>query len=389
MKKSKDKEETRFSSNAVRLGVREWVIVALIILVIFVLVPPLWRGLENNSFPADFRIPYGWSEDYWLFKKFCRSACTLDKTLVIGDSVIWGHYVGRDQTLSHFLNEQAGSDEFVNLGLDGSHPMALYGLIRHYGRAIKGKKVIFHLNLLWLSSEQTDLQTEKEFQFNHPRLVPQFRPRIPCYTEPASGRIGIVLERAVPIMQLVRHLQISEFDSTNLQLWTVENPYANPLGRISVKPLDLEAEKEEEAQFGAQSKAARAQVLQSLPWVELETSLQWWAFERLVELLESRGNEVMVVVGQLNEHVLDPNSVSAYRALLSKVEGCLVQMNVPSVHLPLLPGHLYADISHPQSQGYRILAEYIWSRWSQSSIFDANLTGTQSGSLLCWPSDVI
>jgi hypothetical protein len=365
MKISRDKEEIQFSGNAVRLGVREWLVVAFIILVISLIVPPLWRGLENDSFPADFRIPYDSSEDYWLIKNFCRSACTQEKTLVIGDSVIWGHYVGRDQTLSHYLSERSGSDEFVNLGLDGSHPMALYGLIRHYGRAIKREKVILHMNLLWLSSEEADLQTDKEFRFNHPRLVPQFKPQIPCYIESASGRMGIVLERAVPLMQLVRHLQISNFDNTNLQLWTVEHPYANPLGRISVKALDLEAEREEDTRSGAQSNAEKAQVLQSLPWVELETSLQWWAFERLVELLESRGNEVLVVVGPLNEYVLDPKSVSAYRRLLSEVEGCLSQMNIPYARLPLLPGHLYVDTSHPQSQGYRIMAEHIWDRWSQ------------------------
>jgi hypothetical protein len=360
MKRSKNNEETQFSSNAVRLSVREWLLTAFVILVISTVLPPLWRGLEKSDFPIDFRIPYDASEDYWLFKNFCRSACAQEKTLLIGDSVIWGHYVDRDQTLSYHLTERSGSVEFVNLGLDGSHPMALYGLIRHYGRAIKREKVILHLNLLWLSSVEADLQTDKEFRFNHPRLVPQFRPRIPCYTESTSGRIGIVLERFLPILQLVRHLQISNFDNTDLPLWTVENPYANPLGRISLKPLDLEAERGAQIRSAAQSETARAQVLQSLPWVRLETSLQWWAFERLVKLLESRGNEVMVVVGPLNEHVLDPESITKYKALLAEAEACLERMNVPCLSLPLLPAQLYVDTSHPHPQGYSILAEFIW-----------------------------
>jgi hypothetical protein len=362
MKYMQNKQEIQFSSNGIRLSVREWLVAVGIIIVIVLVLPPVWRGLEVFSPSADYRIPYDLSEDYWLFKQYSRSVCGQGKTLVIGDSVVWGHYVGRDQTLSHHLNEHVEKDQFVNLGLDGSHPMALYGLLRHYGKAVKGEKVILHMNLLWLSSPESDLQTEKEFQFNHPRLVPQFRPQIPCYRESASGRIGIVLERALPLLQLARHWQVTGFDNTDLQPWTIENPYANPLSRISIKPMRMAEEREEEIRSKAQSKTARTQILQSLPWVEFETSLQWWAFESLIELLESRGNDVFVVVGPLNEHVLNPESIQKYRALLSKAESCLVEMDVPYLHLPLLPSHLYADTSHPQEEGYRLLAGHIWNR---------------------------
>jgi hypothetical protein len=358
MKNTKEKQETQFSSNAIRLKAWEWLVAAGIIIALVVALPPVWRGLEAFSSPVDYRIPYDLSEDYWLFKEFSRSACDSDKTLVIGDSVIWGHYVERDQTLSHFLNNLAGKERFINLGLDGSHPMALLGLIKHYGKAVKDKKVILHMNLLWLSSEEADLQTEKEFRFNHPRLVPQFRPQIPCYTESVSGRIGIVLERFFPIQQLVRHLQVARFDNTGLQLWTVENPYLNPLSRISIKPRELV----EERKADVRSMTSRSKILQSLPWVELETSLQWWAFQRLVELLDVRGNDIFVVVGPLNEHVLTPESIQKYRELLNKAESRLEQMNLPYFLLPLLPENLYADTSHPVSEGYALLAQHIWDR---------------------------
>ena len=358
MKNTQGKLSTPFSSNAIRLSVWEWLVVAGIIIVLAIALPQVWRGLESFTPSADYRIPYDFSEDYWLFKQYSRSACDKDKTLVIGDSVMWGHYVDRAQTLSHFLNSQAGYERFVNLGLDGSHPMALFGLIQHYGKAIKGEKVILHMNLLWLSSQEADLQTEKEFHFNHPRLVPQFRPRIPCYVESASGRIGIALERFSPIMQLVRHLQVMHFDNTNLPLWTIENPYSNPLGRISIKPVGLDEEKEADSH----SRTANSQVLQSLPWVEFETSLQWWAFQHLLELLESRGNDVFVVVGPLNEHVLNPDSIQKYRELLIKAKSRLKEMEIPYSLLPILPSHLYADTSHPLPQGYKLLAEHIWNR---------------------------
>lgn len=358
MNKTQEKQLIQFSSNAIRLSVWEWLVVAGIITVLAIALPPVWRGPEAFSPSVDYRVPYDFSEDYWLFKQYCRSVGDKGKTLVIGDSVIWGHYVDRDQTLSHFLNSLAGDERFVNLGLDGSHPMALLGLIKHYGKTIKGEKVILHMNLLWLSSQEADLQTEKEFRFNHPRLVPQFKPQIPCYVESASNRIGVVLERYFPIMQLIRHLQVMHFENTNLPLWTVENPYSNPLGRISIKPPSLVKEREADSH----SRTTKGQALQSLPWVEFETSLQWWAFQRLLELLESRGNDVLVVVGPLNEHVLSLDSIQKYRELLMKAETRLEQTNTPYSFLPLLPSHLYADTSHPRPQGYRLLAEHIWNR---------------------------
>jgi len=361
MSRTQEEQENRFSSNAIRLRVWEWFIVVGIIFTIAAALPPLWRNLEAFSPPVDYRIPYNLSEDYWLFKQLSRAVNDSGKTLVIGDSVIWGHYVGRNQTLSHYLDESSGIERFLNMGLDGTHPMALYGLIRHYGKAIKGEKIILHLNLLWLSSQEADLQTEKEFQFNHPRIVPQFRPRIPCYTEPVSGRISIVLEHVSPLLQLVRHMQITGFDSTNLQLWTLENPYSNPFDRIWSGPHEWDVNRTGDPQSNARATGPRNPVLQSLPWIEIESSLQWWAFQRLLELLKSRCNDVSVIVGPLNEHVLDSESLQRYRSLLTKAESYLEQIHVPYLRLPLLPSQLYADTSHPLPQGYSILAERIWA----------------------------
>ncbi len=358
MKNKEETQLTRCSGHAIRLSVWEWLVAAGIIIVLAVALPPVWRGLEDFSPSVDYRIPYDFSEDYWLFEQWCRSVCDQGKTLVIGDSVIWGHYVDRDQTLSHIFNDLAGGERFINLGLDGSHPMALLGLIKYFGKAIIREKIILHMNLLWLSSQEADLQTEKEFHFNHPRLVPQFKPQIPCYAASASVRIGIVLERLIPVLKLIRHWQVTCYENTDLQLWTVENPYANPLARISFQS----SVKAEERKAEARSKSAGSQALQSLPWVEFETSLQWGAFQRLIELIKSRGNEVLVVVGPLNEHVLNPDSRKIYRELLKTAESRLAEMNISYSLLPLLPSHLYADTSHPLPEGYAVLAEYIWSR---------------------------
>jgi hypothetical protein len=67
----------------------------------------------------------------------------------------------------------AGGPRVVNLGVDGVHPVALAGLVEHYGHEIRGRKVLLHCNLLWMSSPEADLQGGKERSINHPALIPQ------------------------------------------------------------------------------------------------------------------------------------------------------------------------------------------------------------------------
>ena len=82
----------------------------------------------------------------------------IEGTLVFGDSFVWGQYVEEDQTLTHFLNQEAGRERFVNAGLDGLHPLAMGGLLRHHYAGMRIADVVLHLNLLWMSSPQADLQ---------------------------------------------------------------------------------------------------------------------------------------------------------------------------------------------------------------------------------------
>ncbi|MFH1941104.1 MAG: hypothetical protein ABIL68_03290 [bacterium] len=345
-----------FSSNAIRLSIREWLIALMITVGGMAVLHEIWQRIEAFTPDTDYRIPYNISEDYWLFHRYCRSVCVQDKILLIGDSVIWGQYVHKNQTLTHYLNKRAGEECFRNLGLDGCHPMALAGLIEHYGRDIKGKDVILHLNLLWLSSPRTDLQTDKEFRFNHPRLVPQFVPHIPCYTESISRRIGIIVKRNILLLNWPNHVQSVYFSNTSLSHWTMENPYANPFSRITF--CLPESDKNEHT--SVQSWNSRSQNLQHFPWVKLETSLQWRAFQRLVALLQTRHNRVFIIVGPLNETVLEPESLKIYKQLLINIQTWMEEAHLPHYVFPPLPGHLYADASHPLNQGYERMAEQIW-----------------------------
>jgi hypothetical protein len=302
-------------------------------------------------------LPYELGSDYWLYNRYCRWACSRYETLVIGDSVVWGHYVSRDNTLSHYLNELAGCERFANLGVDGIHPIALEGLLRYYARDIAGKTVLLHFNPLWISSQKHDLQTDKEFRFNHPKLVPQFLPKIPCYKVSYAEKISTVVQRHVAFLGWTSHLKQAYFDNMDLPRWTLEHP-ARPrlVNRFRASLRDSSTTNETRLVRWDEKDAAK----RDFQWVELETSLQWRCFRRSVELLRARGNRVFVLAGPFNEHMMTDESIQTYRKIKEEIEHWLQQNNVAYYMPPPLPSRLYVDASHPVSEGYALLARQIY-----------------------------
>jgi len=352
MGKPETKPEVPFSSNAIRLSPREWSVAAVALLALLLFVPRLWGRIEPFAPGPDFRMPYKLCSDYWLYERYCRAAASSGKTLLIGDSVIWGQYVKADETLSHHLNALAGADRFANMGMDGMHPAALSGLVKYYGLPVSGKKVILFCNPLWMSSDKADLSADKEFSFNHPELVPQFFPRIPCYTESLSGRLGIEAERGLPFFAWANHLRVAYLDSMDIPAWTMEHPYASLASAISLQlPVKEEKLKRRPALW-----TGKEQDKQDFAWVGLEQSLQWKCFRNTVETLERRGNRVFVLVGPFNEHMIRKNSLGAYMKLKAGIEKWLREGNIPHLAPPALPSEQYADASHPWAKGYERLA---------------------------------
>jgi len=346
-----------FSSNSIRLTLSEWIVAAVILTALAYCMPLLWLRVESFIPQANYRLPYRLSSDYWLYSRYCNWACSRDKVLVVGDSVVWGHYVPCDSTLSGSLNKITGRDEFANLGVDGIHPVALAGLLRHYGRDISGNKIVLHLNPLWMSSRKHDLQIEKEFHFNHPQLVPQFIPRIPCYKDSFSTRLGIVVRRLSAFLGWASHLRIAYFQGMDLPRWTIEYPYKSPLKAIAAGP-DLDESQYERRDTAP---AGNGVVEPNIEWVELETSLQWRFFRRAVMLLSARGNRVFVLVGPFNEHILKGKSAQIYNKMKSDIEFWLKQNRIPYCIAAVLPSTLYYDVSHPTDQGYMMLAEQLFA----------------------------
>jgi hypothetical protein len=359
-------------SHLVRLSGREWFIVAVVILCLVRFGPVLWNRVEAFHPGSDYRVPYELSSDYWLYRRHCSRACGQEKILVVGDSVVWGHYVPPEQTLSHYLNEFSGSEQFANLGLDGTHPAALEGLLRYYGAHIWGRTVLLHFNPLWLSSSKHDLQTTKEFHFNHSELVAQFAPKIPCYKAPFAQRLRIAVQRKMPFSNWTSHLRVAYCQSKDLQTWTLEHPYSNPLW-VMLRGLP---EPQGPGEMPSGSWLDKGGKRQDLAWVELDGSVQWRFFRRAVELLRRRGNEVFVLVGPFNEHMLTEANAATYNAIKDQAAAWFRENNVPCFLPSPLPAAQYVDASHPIGEGYALLAQQLLEQPSFTSfITDRNTKG--------------
>lgn len=363
-----DDPSPTFGSNEVRLTAGQWCLVAIVISIFIVAVPRWWIATVPFDQDPDYRVPSMLTEDYWTYWRWIEQQAAAEKTVfLIGDSVIWGEYTTPDATLSHDLGIENPSRSFINGGLAGARPLALNGLIRYYARDVIEHPVILHCNLLWTSSLEQDLQTDKEISFNHQDLVPQLYPRIPCYKANGDQRLGVLVDRMFLLRSWVRHMRIAFFDGQDLQSWSIEHPYDNPLKHIHRNVMQPPDRPHSPPIPWTQ----RPIVQQDIPWIDLETSYQWHAFRDLVDVLKRRGNRVFVLVGPFNEHMLTAGSRARYRQRLASVTKWLSAQDVPFFAPEPLPTDLYADASHPIAAGYRRLAHELSSqaeflRWLQA-----------------------
>jgi hypothetical protein len=342
-------------SNSMRLTGGEWFIVGLFTLALVLFAPSFWKHVEKFEIEPDYRIPHDLSNDYWLYERYACQAVASYDTVVIGDSVIWGEYVTRQQTLSHYLNEQVAQQRFANLGVDGVDPVALSGLVEHYARSVSGKNVILFCNLLWMSSPRRDYQDEEHFDSSHPRLIPQFSRRILGYKEDYSARIGALVDQRFPLSSWVKHLQFAYYNQVDIPSWTLEHPYEDPVEplRRGLPPSDDPLRHQPIPWY--KSGIAKQDFL----WIDLDTSLQWQSFRETVKILEGRNNRVFVLVGPFNEHMLEPESLQRYEKMKSKIVSWLEEKQVPHFAPPALPSDFYGDASHPLAAGYAQLAQQL------------------------------
>ena len=346
----------------IRLSPRRWCIALAMWLTAMWQSPYMGERWEDFTAADGYRVPYAMSEDYWHYERLTRLQSEAKKILLIGDSVVWGEYVKPEGSLSSCLNRQFNgkprrAERFANGGVNGLHPVALAGMVEHYTGGLRNQKVIVHCNLLWMSSPERDLQTDKELPFNHPRLAPQFFGRPPCYRASVDERLSVVIRRASRFFSWVDHLRTVYYDGQDLHHWAVEHPYEHPSSQLTGR---LPAP-EERLRHLPIAWTARKLRPQDTPWVKLADSLQWRAFQRAIESLRDRGNDVFVMVGPLNEWMLTEQSLVRYQALKSEAAQWLDSEGVPFLTMPVLASETYADASHPLRIGYEFWADALLS----------------------------
>ncbi|MCG2658935.1 MAG: hypothetical protein L6437_01645 [Kiritimatiellae bacterium] len=346
-----------FSSNAVRLSWKEWVAVCAIILLAIALLPEILQRKDLFRHKQDFRIPYQLSDDYWISGQWIAFASENYPVIVLGDSVIWGQYVNKDETLTHYLNKLSGRQVAANLGVDGMHPAAMHGLIRYYGRPLEGKTVILHLNLLWMSSPEADLTTKakEEIRFNHPRLVPQISGKPTCYRPAFNQIIGAIGERSFPFFRLVHHIRLVYYENMDIKNWSLLHPAELPVPCTGIKLKSILTE-DRKTDIQTDKRAARRE---DLSWVRLENSYQWAHFKKIIDILNSRNNAVFVLIGPFNPDVLTEEGLKGYMQIRQDVETWLDKQGLPYHIVSEMPPEYYADATHPLGQGYETIAEQL------------------------------
>jgi hypothetical protein len=347
--------DTPNASNAMELTGRDWLVVGILTVLLVILAPAIWRQREQLPLNEDGRMPFAFSNDYWLYRQYAQELCARHNLVVVGDSVMWGRYVGPGATLAHYLNTAPGAEKWGNAALNGAHPAALAGLLEYYGQPITGKKVLLHMNPLWMGSAETDLTDPAKPPQNHPDLLPQFYPGIPSYKEEVSQRLGLVVRRNVSFLAWTGHLQKACFDGMDLGGWTLEHPCDSPLKQLHPREFPPDPAPADAVPWTRRKNVRK----QNLPWIPPADSFQWSSFERVLKLLEARPDQVFVLVGPFNDHMLTPESAARYHEVKRAITLRLQQLAVPSIAPDALPSDLYADASHPLAEGYSYLAQIL------------------------------
>ncbi len=325
------------------------IVISFLVLVLAASVLPyLLPFTDTAAFTGNYRIPYDLGEDYFLYSRYANH--TGSKIPVIGDSVIWGHYTTGQDTLTANLNRLSGREKFANMGLDGIHPAAMNGLVKCFAPNLKNRKVIAGVNLLWMSSPRHDLSGPVNSEINHKILLPQFYPRVPAYAPSIEERISAVIARSVAFFRWLDHVRMNLFAGKSLYLWTMENPHKNIADFFNASGVNYKI---------PEGMAPNKMQHQHIEWVTPDRSLQWRFMLDTLKLLKKNGNSVAAIIIPFNTHMMTDESREKYYLMIGEIEWVLRENGIVPV-LPEAPEKKYfADSSHPNAEGYKIIAEEI------------------------------
>jgi len=328
-----------------------YIIIAASAFLLFITAAPrTFTLIDDNEFTGNYRIPYPMGENYYLFSHYSSSLSKTEKILFLGDSVIWGHYADTGNTLTAQLNRLHGNDRFANMGIDGIHPAALYGLVKKYSAHIENRDIIAGVNLLWMSSPRHDLSGEINNEINHKKLLPQFSRDIPAYGAGLEERISSFINTNFKIISWVNHIKMSSFADSSFYRWTIDNPRKNI--RHFFKGRDMS--------YTVPPPMRQAGVaLQNVTWVEPENSIQWQYMKKTINLLRERNNRVRAYITPYNLHSLTPESRERYIAIREILIRELEAEGISCITGKTPKQEYFADASHTGEEGYRILSEEL------------------------------
>ena len=340
--------------NANGLVLKPWelIITAAVVLVLTLgALPYCWRAFGRVELPQSFRLAEELRDDYYGYGLVARASRKTYSAVFIGDSVIWGKYVDNENTLPELINRGLeDKDLFVNLAVDGLHPIAMERLIADYSGDIRNRLVVYlYWNPLWMNTPLYDLSGTDEFSINHPRLLPQFDLSFKSYRAKFGDRFSAFLEQNLLFAAWMRHLRAAYCANKDVKHVIASGgklAHYDPAERRKLPNSTVTWE-----QNGIKK--------QDWPWVKASGSRQYAAFRRVIALLGERGNKVTVVLGTVNPHMQTPGSLERYHKLRAEVKADLKKSGVPVIDLPELESPEYADASHPLAAGYRKLADYM------------------------------
>lgn len=343
--------------NGVRLTLREWLIVGVIVVIVLWGIVPFWHARSLRvTLPENFRLSYTLRDDYLLYRSVAAVSAAKHPTLFLGDSVIWGMYVKNDSTLTACLNRKLGRPECGNLAVDGLHPVALHSLLRHYGQPIRDRRVFLYLNPLWLTSPLYDLTADGDLSVNHPRLLPQFDPRLKPYHASLDDRCRAAWEQTFDFPALLHHARTAFFDNADFKKLLATKPQDPFLAKLS---LDLTPDETKHPHNSLIDWYDAGIEDQDWPWLDLRDSRQWQAYLDTLAILQKQHNTVIPVIGTVNPHLQTPASLEKYRKIRQNTIAELTQLGYAPLELPDLPSEEYGDASHPLAPGYERLAQFI------------------------------
>jgi len=337
------------------LSPRDWLAASVFVAAVLGTVYYGWGAWERYAPGPDHRETC-WAElqsDYWAYMRWCKYARDHYDILLLGDSVVWGQEVAHDETISHYINEYLGRHVVANLGNDGLFMAGIRGMVVHYGDYLSGTNIILQFNPLWLASPKNDLRGEEKSRYHHPRLIPQFDPRITYYHD-LNTRIGYRVEHIFRVFPFVRHLMANYFDNRSIAGWMMAHPYENVLGAITFEAAPVMAEKQ------GKGRSWRAKGMEQVnnPFVSLEESIQFELFLDAVEHLRRSGTHVFIMVGPYNDHYEEPESRRRLFALVYEAMGIFDERRYPYYNTfeLELPSETFGDDCHLLRKGNDLLA---------------------------------